>query len=106
MIRIFSCTTPFAIGEIWSNYQVSPKSIAYMKHSDRLCPGLGGHGGGGRESEDDDSIIPVTSSESEKEGGPFHKHSFSPVRQYVCVPGTNFMNCNGLIIYTFIFHGV
>ena len=48
MIRIFSCTTPFAIGEIWSNFQVSPKSIAYhpMKHSDRLCPGLGGHGGG------------------------------------------------------------
>ena len=48
MARIFSCTTPFAIGEIWSNFQVSPKSIAYhpMKHSDRLCPGLGGHGGG------------------------------------------------------------
>ena len=87
MIRIFSCTTPFAIGEIWLNFQISPRSIAYhpIKHSDRLCPGLGGHGGGGRESEDDDSIIPVTSSESEEEGVPFHKHSFSPVRQYCSV---------------------
>ena len=38
MTRIFSCTTPFAIDEIWLNFQISPKSIAYhpIKHSDCL----------------------------------------------------------------------
>ena len=50
----------------------------------------------GRESEDDDNIMPVTSSESEEEGVPFHKHS-SPVRQYcLCTryqQHTYFMNC-------------
>ena len=79
MARRFSCTTPFAIGEIWPSFQMSPKSIAChpMKHSDRLCPGLGGHGGGeGGAAEDDDDIIHVTSSESEEEGVPSHKTQF------------------------------
>ena len=55
MTRIFSCTTPFAIGEIWLNFQISPKRIAYhpIKHSDRLCPGLGAMEAG-REAKDDD----------------------------------------------------
>ena len=50
MARIFSCTTPFAIGEIWLNFQISPKSFAYhpIKHSGRFCPDLGGHGGRGQ----------------------------------------------------------
>ena len=77
MARIFSCTTPFAIGEIWPSFQMSPKSIAYhpMKHSDRLCPGLRAMEAR-REAEDDDDIIPVTSSESEEEALPSHKTQF------------------------------
>ena len=85
MVRIFSCTTPFAIEEIWGNSQISSKSTAYhpIKHSDRLCPGLGGggHGGGreggrGRRRHYPCNLLWVR-------GGrcAFHKHSFSSVRQ-------------------------
>ena len=62
MTRIFSCTTPFAIGEIWLNFQISPKSIAYhpIKHSDRLCPGLGAMEAGREAEDDDDTILGVS----------------------------------------------